>query len=262
MGRIQLFEFFDLTWVPGVLRQCGVEYLAFIEGTAKGPVSTLAEPISRALEMVPADGDGRKRVVDLCSGAAGPWPVLLESLPDVSVTCTDLHPNLAALERAADRSDRLKFERASVNALEVPNELVGARTIINGFHHFPPAMAAGILQSAVDARAPIAVLEMTSRSALHVLTSPFIFLACLLVTPFVKPFRLSRLLFTYLIPLLPWMIWWDGLVSGLRVYSEGELKELVSGLNLPGDYTFEVGSLKAGPLRVPYLVGKPSASLA
>ncbi len=103
--------------------------------------------------------------------------MLLETLPDVSVTCTDLHPNAEALERAASKSERLRFEAEPVSALEVPPRLEGARTIINGPNHFPLVIVKRILASTVAARAPIAVLEMTSRSVLHVLTSPFIFLA-------------------------------------------------------------------------------------
>lgn len=40
------------------------------------------------------------------------------------------------------------------------------------------------------------------------------------------------------------------------------VRVLVSGLRVPDDYAFEIGSLKAGPVRVPYLVGKPSSKLA
>lgn len=38
------------------------------------------------------------------------------------------------------------------------------------------------------------------------------FMACLL-TPFVKPFRFSRFIFTYPIPVMPLMIAWDGIIA-------------------------------------------------
>ncbi|MEZ5362682.1 MAG: hypothetical protein R2748_10195 [Bryobacterales bacterium] len=41
----------------------------------------------------------------------------------------------------------------------------------------------------------------------------------LLMTPFIRPFRWSRLFWTYVIPVLPLAIFWDGVVSYLRAYT-------------------------------------------
>ena len=41
----------------------------------------------------------------------------------------------------------------------------------------------------------------------------------LLVTPLIRPFTLSRILWTYLLPLVPLTCWWDGIVSQLRAYT-------------------------------------------
>ena len=103
-------------------------------------------------------------------------------------------------------------------------------------------------------------------ASLPPLTGPLIFifsplmtlLGYLFATPFIKPFRLSRLFWTYLIPLVPLATIWDGMVSFLRVYSVGELGELVEPLRTPG-YTWEIGQASTGtPLFVfTYLVGYP-----
>jgi hypothetical protein len=52
-----------------------------------------------------------------------------------------------------------------------------------------------------------------------------------LATPFIRPFRMSRLLFTYLLPLVPFTCWWDGLVSAMRAYTVKEMLALTQGLD-------------------------------
>ena len=86
--------------------------------------------------------------------------------------------------------------------------------------------------------------------------SQLILLAVLLVTPIMRPFSWRRLVFTYLAPLLPLAIWWDGVVSNLRAYSVVELRELTRELNGP-EYAFEAGELPAGPVTITWLVGRP-----
>ncbi len=59
---------------------------------------------------------------------------------------------------------------------------------------------------------------------LSIVSMLFVPLGALLVTPFIRPFRWSRLVFTYVIPVLPLLIVFDGIVSCLRVYSPDELR--------------------------------------
>jgi len=44
-------------------------------------------------------------------------------------------------------------------------------------------------------------------------------LAVLALMPLARPFRWAYLVFTYLIPLLPLIVLWDGIVSMLRIYA-------------------------------------------
>ena len=85
-------------------------------------------------------------------------------------------------------------------------------------------------------------------------------LMVLLMTPFIRPFRWSRLFWTYLIPVVPLVSLFDGLVSCLRTYSVAELRELVDGLEAE-NYQWDFGELKskANPIPVTYLMGVPIA---
>src|SRR5260370_207775 len=72
-----------------------------------------------------------------------------------------------------------------------------------------------------------------------------------------------KVVWTWLIPIVPVVLLFDGIVSCLRVYSPGELRELTCGLADDG-YRWEIGCVKRGFLRLPitFLVGYPEKSPA
>jgi len=257
MARIHLFELGDMAWFPRRWHQYMTDYMAFIEKRVPKTLLVFLPLLERLLAR-----SDRRRVVDLCSGGAGPWPVLSESLATsergpVTVTLTDLEPNLPALERArAHGRGHIEIVATPVDASQVPESLVGARTIFNGFHHMRPELARAVLADAARARQPIGIFELTSPSLLHALFSPIIVLVVMLATPFIGPFSLGRLFWTFIIPVVPLATWWDGMVSNLPVYSDDELRALVAQIDAPG-YTWEIARIPSGPFKVPYLLGYP-----
>jgi hypothetical protein len=81
----------------------------------------------------------------------------------------------------------------------------------------------------------------------------------LFVTPKIRPLSWLQILFTYVIPILPFLIFWDGFVSQLRSYSVEEFRELTRTLQAPG-YQWEMGSIPIlrMPAGTPYLIGYPT----
>ena len=150
--------------------------------------------------------------------------------------------------------DRITFYPGSVDAMNVPAGLKGLRTLFTSFHHFPPHEARAILQNAVDAGEGIGIFEITQRAPLTIglmfawALMPF---AC---TPWIRPFRWSRLLWTYLIPIIPLVLLFDGVVSCLRTYRPQELRDIVEKLT-SCQYQWEIGELATGKMPVTYLIG-------
>ncbi len=66
----------------------------------------------------------------------------------------------------------------------------------------------------------------------------------LIDTPFVKLFKASRLLFTYLIPVMPATLWWEDLVSVLRTHSIDEMENMFSSIDNGTHFKWEVDKLK------------------
>ena len=256
MRRRQLVEIEDLDWCPRPVRDGGTDWLAFMAN--KAAMFAGAAPKIRAAMQAAGTSD----VIDLCSGGGGPWLTLEAELAKsgpVSVTLSDLHPNIEALGRVRDQTNgRVRVRPDRVDATDVPPELGGVRTMFNAFHHFPPELASRILADAVAKRRPIAIFEGASRRGLGFVAIPMQLPLLALFTPFVRPFRWSRLALTYLLPLIPALVVFDGTMSFLRLYLEEDLRELIR--TVPGNetYDWDIGSERVGGLPgMLYLIGRP-----
>ncbi len=257
MRRRQLVELEDLAWCPRAVRDGGTDWLAFKFNTMKD-FNAVAPKVRAAM-----DATGTSVVLDLCSGGGGPWPALLQELTrsgPARVVLSDLYPNVDALQALRVRSGgRLEYVATPVDATDVPRHGDGVRTMFNAIHHFPPAAARAILADAVAKRRAIAIFEGTSVRAAGLVAMPLQLPAILLLTPFVRPFRWSRLLWTYLVPAIPFMVLFDGTVSFLRLYLEDELRELVAGVPGSDRFEWDIGCTRVGPLPagLTHLVGIP-----
>jgi len=261
LPRLHLFELGDQSWFPVTIRDLATDYLHFLE--ARFALHRPAVPlVAEGLRLSKA-----AHVVDLCSGGAGPMPALLHALAadglKPQVTLTDRFPNLTAFQRTADGSNgQVSFHTEPVDARAVLPELHGLRTMFNAFHHFAPSDALAVLRDAARARQPIGIFEIPDRSWRTLLSllllTPTLVAA---VTPFIRPFCWRRLLWTYVLPLVPLTCWWDGIVSQLRAYSVTELQQLAEATGAK-DYSWCSGRVPilSTPGYLTYLMGSPKES--
>lgn len=259
MARLHLFELEDQAWFPRLLRDAATAYLQQAMRLS-GQASHLVPKMRDALDTA-----GTQHLIDLGSGGGGPLPVMMEALQeqgiDASATLTDLYPNHDLFEHLASGSNgRIDYVAEPVDATAMPERLKGVRTLFNSFHHFRPDLARSILQSAVRDRSPIAIFELVGREPAVLLGIFFSWIAVLFVMPTIRPLRPSWLFFTYVIPLIPLLVFWDGLVSCLRVYSPAELEALVATLEGGKSFRWEIGLIRLGrmPGHATYLLGTPA----
>jgi hypothetical protein len=252
-------EIEDQPWCPRAVRDGITDYLQFALATAK-PYAVIIPPLTEALRRARTN-----RVVDLCSGAAGPWmwlqPTLAEQGLQLSICLTDRYPNLDSLPNARNGNPNIRYHREPIEATQVPPELTGFRTLFTAFHHFRPEQARAILADAVRRRQGIGIFEACERRWLALVLLLPLPLVIWLTTPFIRPFRWSRLFWTYLIPLVPLATLFDGMISCLRTYKVEELRELIESLQ-PPDYHWDVGKLKGpgNPIAITYLIGVPRSN--
>ena len=258
--HLRLFEFEDLPWFPAVIRAGMMDYLRFMI-TALDIYQPIVPLLAEGLRRT-----GQTRLLELGAGAGGGTQTLLAALhghgqPAATVTLTDLYPQPAAWADIAEcTGGAIDYEPEPVNALAVPAHLTGYRAIFSAFHHFPPEAAEALLHDAVRAGTGIGVFEGAGKHWGELLLAWTVLPAAqLLLTPFFRPFRLSRLVFTYLVPLIPLCTIWDGSVSLLRMYSPKELLALARRADPTGQFVWQTGKKRRwwGP-QVTYLVGWPA----
>lgn len=253
MGRIHLFEFEDLSWFPSFLRNYGTDFLQFLSNKTKmyKPIISI---IKKGLEK-----SGTNQIIDLGSGGGGGliWlnSELKKDIPNLKITLTDYYPNISAFKFTKKQAGNFEFVEKSVDARNVPAELNGLRTQFLSLHHFKSDDAKHILQNAISSNSSIAIFEAQERSVPSILAMLFSPISVLLTAPFIRPFKLGRIIFTYLIPIVPLFVLWDGIVSSLRTYSVKEMNELIDKLNGKENYDWEVNKVKSGPSVVLYLLG-------
>ena len=257
MGRLELQEIHDHPGFPGPLRDLVTDALQSLwnfGNTYKPILGRLLESMERA---------GASEALDLCSGGGGPWLRLarepeLAHEPSIAVRLTDKYPNRSAFERAGTTSNLLAFELAPVDAAAIPERLGGFRTMFSSFHHFGPNEAQRILSDAIAHRRGVGIFEMARRSPRPLLMICVIPFLAALLAPTIRPFRWSRLFWTWLVPVVPFVLFYDGIVSCLRSYSQQELEQLVQPLADPA-YEWQIGEERSGFLPITYLLGVPRA---
>ena len=261
MPRLHLIEIAEQPWCPRAIRDGLTDFLRVVidAGGAYAPAAPLLAELLQHTRSI--------RIVDLCSGGGGPWRSLVPALGErgvrPAIRVTDINPNLeafAALER--ELPGVVSGESRPVNALAVPADLVGVRTVFTALHHFRPAEARALFGDAARRGVPICAFESTRRDAIAILLTMLSPIVVLLVTPRIRPFRWSRLLLTYVLPLIPLVVLFDGIVSCLRTYSIAELEALVRGVG-QGDgkgaarMRWTVGEAGRGPVPMSYVIGEP-----
>ena len=253
-----LFEFEDLDGFPVLFRDNMTDYLRFIFTKANiyHPVCCL---IYEGLQQTDS-----KRIVDLCSGGGGVAERISESMQkqyqtDIDILLTDKYPNVKAYHFLKQKTKgTISFYEQPIDATKVPNDLKGFRTIFSSFHHFDRKEATAIIKAAVEANEGIGVFDGGERNFLTALgILLFHPLALFLLTPFFRPFRFSRLLFTYLMPIIPFCTIWDGIVSISRLYKPSELLKIAFEADNK-NYYWRAGKVrnKFG-LRIAYMIGYP-----
>jgi hypothetical protein len=255
--RLQLFEFHDQPWYPALLRGALTEWLRALWGYSQA-ATVIAPILLRVIHQA-----GSPQMIDLCSGGTGPMIPVQRELEArgvrVPILATDKFPDatvMAALWKQT--GGRIRGALESLDATQLPDNLTGLRTLFNSFHHFGPELARQILADAYRKRQPIAVFELTDRAAGKVaLSFPASFVGVFLLLFKMRPWRASWWFLTWILPVLPLSIGWDGLVSHLRTYTEIELRNLVRGMDQ--NYSWEIGRVAAprAGIRIGYIIGVP-----
>jgi len=227
MKRKQMPQFMNQDWYPTLLKNLMYEFLTWFVHFVKA-AKPFVSVVNEGLEYSKVN---KIINIELNIGAG------FETLKPF------INQDIVVLDRTLERFD---------------TNYDGLYTFINCFHQFNSENATNILTEISQKNHPVAVLEGNNNSLLQIFGMTIIVpLTILLTAPFVKPFRFSRLIFTYLVPVLPIVTFIDGSLALMKLYSPEDLDELVSKIKV-SKYQWKSGKLDNGRGgKIIYLLGHP-----
>ncbi len=250
LPRRQLVECGDQAWLSGILRKAYTDVL--------GGVLRQGRYYKKAYVhfSIWAKKCGSTEVLEIASGSGGPALEIIsgaakrqERLPRIILS--DLFPpqdSYAELQRRVG-SDQLAYLERPLDSRELTSADVSDQILprdcllCSAFHHFKPADAAALIQGVLRRGGGLFILEPFSRSYRDFLTTLlFAFPAAMLAALRSDVRSIPSVFFCWVIPLVPCMLWFDGLVSVLRSYTPEETRAM-----LPDDDSVEFVSGRVDP---------------
>jgi hypothetical protein len=174
---------------------------------------------------------GARQILDIGSGGGAQVATLLKYLDQKDAprfVLSDLYPQPEAYRELQARygAERLGYLDGPVSFAQLPAEY-RVLTIFSAFHHLPPQAAAALIEEVVERRDGICIVEFTRRTPLDLLSMFPAFFVNMLAPLTAERFKLGKLLWGTLVPVIPAMVCYDGFISALRSYTVSELKDLL-----------------------------------
>jgi hypothetical protein len=235
---LYLFEFCDQPWVHSSVRECLFELMDFCNSGIRSFNSRVAE---EALKM--AKEGGVNEIVELGAGRA-PITVKLANDPRadnlVMVPC-DLFPNETVFRQLEEKyQGKVKPIYTPVDITQTHSELNNKILVMAAmFHHVPFNKRTQVLKSLSETSSRCVIFEPLKRSWTAIFLCLFVIFP-VLIFPLAywknKGF-LRRALWCWVVPVVPVMFIWDGIVSCLRQWT---VDEYLSALKSPSSKAIDV----------------------
>ncbi|KAI6244635.1 hypothetical protein HI914_07368 [Erysiphe necator] len=217
------------------------------------PAQHVAQMLSRVL-----DDAGRYRYVDFCAGAGGPTLTIERELnsqlashrftgknnenrPPVQFVLTDLHPHIPEWTKVSKQAENITFIPESVDATCAPSSVKSnykqkiCRFYNLSFHHFDDRLASSILRNSFETADGFGIFELQDRTLSSLIVVILSVVVLLLTTPFYFWRSPLHMFFTYIIPILPFVMLFDGFISCLRTRTPEEILYLTEKCGAPLD---------------------------
>ncbi|VUC34313.1 unnamed protein product [Clonostachys rosea] len=247
LPRMHLFEIDDQPWFPPILRRA-VQAALTHAWRLKTPFIQPVPPAQLAGQILIRElGSSLSQYtfVDFCAGAGGPTPYVAREVntylaskneEPATFVLSDIHPNLESWERISRLNPQVTYEPTSVDATRAPPQLVQRgdgkklmRLFNLAFHHFDDKLAKDILRDTVKTSHGFAIFELQDRSFASFVAVTLLFFVVLGWAPVhsVRTRSPATFFFTWMIPIIPFVLVYDGYISSLRTREPEEVEALL-----------------------------------
>jgi hypothetical protein len=235
-------ELEDYNWFPPVLRNFQTDFIGFFVDRFHVYDVFIQHLKTLQLSMLP--------MTDLCSGSGEPAIGIFRKSNCFSrLKLTDKFPSDLNINDAT-----ISYDQQSTDVLEMAFKPGTYYTMFNAFHHFKDADKLKITQDIENSGATAFIVEILEPTVFCLLKIVFTTtLGSLVLTPFIRPFSLKRLFFTYIIPINIITITFDGIVSVFKSRSVKHYQDLFAN----NEQALKIVRLKNGltPLIVIQIIG-------
>jgi len=239
---MRLFEFGDLAWVPHIyhyyLRVYLIFFIKFVgydKLWAKQTEAFIAQNESNSImEYGSGSGEPLMRMVSQLN---------CDKAKSLSYTMSDLKPLPEFVNKVNNEApNNFVYFESSVDAANHKPKDEQAVVFINSFHHLPPKVAHNVIKNNLENGNEMLILEYVRNNLLAYLSMLGGVLIVLLTAPFISKLKHLPLtiIFTYIIPLFPLMMLWDGLVSCRRAYNTKFFDKVIKEIDIPVRVTTDI----------------------
>lgn len=218
--RYQAFQWTNQPWMPKFLRKCADEYLDFLVGFMG--INRPFLPLFQELFNLT-----KPNTVVVLNGMTGGGPAFMASElrsmrgGHLTMTLSDDHLDKA---RALQIGELSGETLDSISSLATTVQGPAVAVAINSFHRLSNEKAILTLKEVSEKFDGVLIAEGNNRSPRQVFGMLIAVPALVFATAFfVPPFSIKRLLFTYLIPLIPLVVVWDGIAALFRIFPPEDL---------------------------------------
>ncbi len=235
-------ELEDFEWFPPILRQYQTDFIGFV--VAKFNV------YSPFIDYVKASTTASSTMVDWCAGSGEPAISIFQKAGIFKqLELTDKFPS-----KYNGEAKNIIYNMDSVDVLETLIIENTTYTMFNAFHHFETSDQIEIVKRLKENSANAYMVEILAPHFLFYFKILFTTtIGTLMLTPFLKPFSLKRLFFTYIFPINIFTITYDGLVSVYKSKSVKQYQKQFDGILAPS----AVFELKKGLFKLVVIQVKP-----
>ncbi len=202
-----MLELEDYTWFPTLFRKFQMDFIGF--------VVTKFNFYDVFIKHLRNKNSRPQPMFDLCSGSGEPAITIFKKSNCFSeLILSDKFPSNNSIK--------------NVDVLNMLFEKNNCYTMFNAFHHFTDEQKKEIVLHIQKTGAKCYFVEILEPSLLFILKVCMLtIVANLFITPFIRPFSILRLIFTYIIPINIFTITYDGVISVLKSRTVQQYKQIL-----------------------------------
>jgi len=211
-------ELEDSPHFPKWLRNFQTEFIGFV--VVRLNIYTDFIKYLNSLQLPP------RPMIDLCSGSGDIAIHIFKKNKEFNqLILSDKFPNIKSF-----KNDAISYLAKSADVLEMEIQSNNYYTMFNAFHHFADEEKQKIVQKILDSGSRSFIVEILEPKIIYFLKVLFITtIGNLIFTPFIRPFSLKRIFFTYFIPLNIITITYDGIISVIKSSTVKRYRKIFEG---------------------------------